>query len=211
MKKNIDFINRVIVWISNELDAKNIDFYIVGAIGAYIDASLPIQRNHDDLDILIQEKDVSKLKEVFKDTDFDFFDNRFISDKWLNEYGYPDGNHEVYAKYRYDEFHIGFFLYKVEKESYTIIEYFRQDGAQKRLDRTLPLEMFKYHYNNMPGSYLNKKIKVVRKELIYKNKLVMNRDKDLYDIKRIEPYLDKTILNELKKAKNKRITKIINI
>ena len=69
MINNIDFINNQISFISKKLNEKNINFYIVGAIGAYIDASIPLQRQHNDLDLMIEEKDVIKLHDIFKDTD----------------------------------------------------------------------------------------------------------------------------------------------
>ena len=211
MTNNIEFINKQIKFISSKLNELNIDFYIVGAIGAYIDANIPLQRQHDDLDLMIEEKSVSKLSEIFKETNFDFFDNRFTSNKTLNEYGYPEGEHEVYAKLKNSDFHIGFFLYYKNKETYTICEYFNQKGKQKKLERTLPLEIFNYQYNNNQINYLGNIIKVVRKELIYKNKFVMNRKKDLFDIELLEPTLNKDILNKLKGISKIRKTTIIDI
>lgn len=211
MKNNIDFINKQISFISSKLNELSIEFYIVGAIGAYIDANIPLQRKHDDLDLMIEEKDIERLKEIFKETNFEFFDNRFTSDKTLNEYGYPEGEHEVYAKLKNSDFHIGFFIYHKNTDSYTVCEYFKDNNRQKKLERTLPLEIFNYQYNNTPINYLGNTIKVVRKELIYKNKFVMNREKDLFDIKLLEPTISQNILNKLKGLSKVRKTKILDI
>lgn len=208
---NIIFVNDVIKFIATKLNEKNINYYIVGAIGGYIDSGLEIERKHDDLDILVEEKDVDKLNEVFVDTEFDFFDNRFNSEKVLNEYGYTDGDHEVYAVHKYSDFHIGFFLFKYDEYSYTIIEYFRDEFKQKRLDRTLPIHYFKYQYNDVPISYKGVKLKVVRKELIYKNKKVMGREKDLFDIQKLEPTLNYEILNNLKGLSKQRKTNVVDL
>ena len=142
--KNLTFVNNTIRFICTQLNKNNIDFYIVGAIGAYIDANIPLQRKHDDLDLMIQEKDVKKLKNLFENSSFDFHDNRLSNNKFLNEYGYPDGDHEVYAKHKERDFHIGFFLYKKNKNNYTIIEYFQENNTPKKLERTLPI--VKYFY-----------------------------------------------------------------
>ena len=211
MTNNTEFINKQISFISSKLNELNIEFYIVGAIGAYIDANIPLQRAHDDLDLMIEETNIDKLNQVFKDTEFEFHDNRFTSDKVLNQYGYPEGEHEVFAKLKNSDFHIGFFIFYRKENTYTICEYFNQDGKQKKLERTLPIEIFNFQYNPSPINYLKNNIRVVRKELIYKNKFVMNREKDLFDIKMLEQKIDKHILENLKGLSKIRKTTIIDI
>ncbi len=109
MEENFLFLDNAIKMIVQKLDYHKINFYIVGALGAYIDAKISLQRNHDDLDLMIEEKDIEKVKEIFKDSDFMFFDDRYINNKYLNQWGYPEGNHEVYANHKFSNFHIGFF------------------------------------------------------------------------------------------------------
>ena len=155
MKNNLNLVNQAIDFIANQLNSKNINFYIVGAIGAYIDASLPLQRTHNDLDLMIEEKDVNILKEIFKDSDYIFYDNRANPNKHLNQLGFPDGDHEVYAKHKEKDFHVGFFMYYHDNNTYTICEYFKENEQTKRLERTLPLEIFDYQYNNTPINYMN--------------------------------------------------------
>lgn len=208
---DIRFINDTIKLVTKKLNERKINYYIAGAIGGYLDAGLEVQREHGDLDILIEEKDVDKLNEVFDGTEFDFFDNRFNSEKVLNEYGYTDGDHEVYALHRNSDFHIGFFLFTYDEHSYTIIEYFRDGNKQKRLDRTLPIKYFAYQYNEIPVSYMGVNVKVARKELIYKNKKVMGREKDLFDIKQLEPTLNLDILDNLKGLSKQRKVNIVNL
>lgn len=69
--------------------------------------------------------------------DFDFYDNRTTSTKVLNSLGYTDGEHEVYARHRASNFHIGFFLFYRDRETYTIVEYYQENRVQKKLERTL--------------------------------------------------------------------------
>lgn len=212
MKNNIDFVNEQIRYVSKMFCECGIDFYIVGAIAGYIDAGLPLQRSHDDLDLLVEEKNIDKIKEIFEKNDYIFIDNRFTSNQYLNEYGFPQGEeHDVYAKCKNSEFHIGFFLYIKDQNYYSLIDYYKEKGKQKRLLRTLPLETFDYQYNSIDIEYFDCKVKVARKELIYKNKLVMNREKDIFDLEKLRPYLNEDIINYLSTLKNKRKTTIENI
>lgn len=208
---NLDFINNTLKFICEKLNDNDINYYVVGAIGAYIDAGLPLERIHEDIDIMIEEKYIDKLENIFKNTDFEFHDNRMSSNKVLNEYGYTDGDHEVYAKYKYSDFHIGFFLFHYDDNSYTITEYFNEKGKHKKLERTLPIEFFASQYNDDWITYLGFKLKVVRKETIYKNKLVMDREKDLFDIKKLKPTIESNKLDKLNGLSKYRKTAIIDL
>jgi len=210
MRDRIEFIKEQIRFIVKKLNENKINYYIVGAIGAYIDAGLEIQRVHDDLDIMIEEKDIEKVMNIFKNSDYSFYDNRFDNNRYLNKYGYPEGEHEVYAMYKDNIFHIGFFLYSYDKEKYTIRDYFKEGDKFKCLERSLPIEIFKFQYNDN-CVFENLLVKVVRKELIYKNKKVMNREKDLFDINNLEKKLDYAILDKLKGLSKIRKTKIIEV
>ena len=210
MDHSIRFVNEIIKFISKKLYSMKIDFYVVGAIGGYIDAGIPIQRKHDDLDLMIEEKDIDKVKKIFENSDFIFCDNRLNNNKFLNERGYTEGDHEVYARHKYSDFHIGFFLFNKDEKEYTIVEYFTENNKNKRLERSLPVEIFKYQYNEN-SKYEEINIKVARKEFIYKNKIVMNREKDLFDIKKLGPKIDREILEHLKGLSKLRRTKISNI
>lgn len=208
MKDNLKIVDEAIKFISDKFNSININYYIVGAIGGYIDAGLPIMRSHDDLDIMIEEKDINIVKVVFNNSKYTFCDNRYDNNKTLNENGYTDGDHEVYASYNMSDFHIGFFLYSKDDEKYTIIEYFKENNICKRLERSLPIDIFKYQYND-EAMYGDIKVKVARKELIYKNKKVMNRDKDIFDVKNLEDKIDFNILEKLKGLSKLRTSKII--
>lgn len=197
--------------IALRLNTANVDYYVVGAIGAYLDAGLSLVRKHDDLDIFVNEEDVPKLVTIFEGTDFDFCDHRGISTKTLNRDGYTDGEHEVYAKHRGSEFHIGFFLFHRDTEKYTVIEYFRDDGIQKKLERTLPIRFFELQYNPKPILFHEVPIRTVRKETIYKNKSVMKRKKDEFDREQLAPTINQTVLKQLSGMHNYRLTKVSEI
>lgn len=190
-------MENILLDVAKRLNAAGIDYYIVGAVGAYLEAGIPFPREHDDLDIFINEADVPKLAEVFQGTNFDFCDHRGTSAKTLNTAGYTDGEHEVIAKYRGTDFHIGFFLFRRNEEIYTVIEYYRDGNTQKKLERTLPIRYFDLQYNTKPILFHGVPMKTVRKETIYKNKTVMERKKDQFDREQLAPKVDAQIIEQL--------------
>ena len=75
----------------------------------------------------------------------------------------------------------------------------------------MPLDIFKYQYNPKKIKYLGVEMRVVRKELIYKNKKVMNREKDVFDIEKLEPKIDVKKLSKLKGLSKIRKSEIIDV
>lgn len=207
-----EFLLSQISFICNKLNKQWIKYYLVGALSGYIDCNLEITREHDDIDIMILEKDINKLYDIFKDSDYTLIDNRNQSNKFLNNKGFTEGEyHDVYATYKNTKFHIGFFLYSFTDEDYSIIEYFRKEGCQKRLIRTLPIEYFKCQYDNKFKIYKGIKLKTAKVECIYNNKRNMTRDKDKYDNSIFEKYIDKAIISKMSGKSKYRITKIENL
>ena len=90
---NKEFIEKTLICLIKSMYNEKIDFYIVGSIAGYIDAGIDIKRKHDDIDIMIKEKDIPKLKNIFKDSDYIFNDDRFCTNKYLNDKGYTEGEH----------------------------------------------------------------------------------------------------------------------
>lgn len=203
------YILKHLKFICDKLNDNNIDYYIVGALGAYIDLGHKPVRIHDDIDIMILEKDIDKLQNLFKGSDYIFVDNRKNTNKFLNEFGFTEGEeHEVYAIYKDNKFHIGFFMYEINELDYSIIEYYKENNIQKRLIRTLPVRYFDYQYDNYYKDYFGIKLKSVRKECIYNNKKNMKREKDIFDLHYLEKYLDMDIMDNLKGKSKYRTTKI---
>ena len=209
---NDEFLLEQLSFICNRLNDAKIHYYVVGALGGYIDCNLEITRKHDDIDIMILESDIDKLQDILKNSDYIFIDNRKHSNKILNNKGFTEGDeHEVYAQYKYNDFHIGFFMYSHTNESYSIIEYFKEDGNQKKLIRTLPIRYFEYQYDNNYKTYKGIKLKTVRVECIYNNKKNMDREKDKYDNSIFEKYIDNSIIKNMSGKSKYRVTKIETI
>ena len=56
MDNSVSFIEKTLELIISRFNKYNVNYYVVGAIGAYIDAGIPFQRVHDDIDLMIEEK-----------------------------------------------------------------------------------------------------------------------------------------------------------
>ena len=81
-------------------------------------------RYHDDIDIMINEKDIHKAAQAMEANGYDFHDDRFPSIKRYNEMQANKPPHTVLAQNRANEFHIGFFCFRREKDnSITMREY----------------------------------------------------------------------------------------
>ena len=78
---------------------------------------------------MVAEKDIEKVREALAGTDYEFSDDRFDNKKRLTEgVGHTQGEHEVIANHKENEFHLGFFLFRRETDqSITIREYFMQE------------------------------------------------------------------------------------
>lgn len=212
MNMQKEFLLNQIAFICDKLNKISIEYYLVGAISGYIDCDLDISREHDDIDIMIPEKDINKLQDIFENTDYIFKDNRKHSNKFLNDKWYTEGKyHDVYAIYKDNKFHIGFFLYSKTDKEYSIIEYFKNNNKQKRLIRTLPIRYFNYQYDDKFKTYRWIKLKTAKVECIYKNKKNMTRDKDKYDNSIFEKYIDKAIISKMSGKSRYRKIKIENI
>lgn len=204
-------VDNALNYLCPKLNDLKINYYIVGAVGAYLRLGIDSNRIHNDLDILIEEEYVYLLKNIFEDSNYVFYDNRYSSKKILNEKNYTDGEHEVIAKQKNGDFHIGFFLFSKNEDTYTITEYFKEDNIQKKIERTLPIKYFKYQYDDSLVKYGNIQFKTVTVECIYKNKLNMNREKDKYDCEVLSKFLDLRKLEHLQGMSKDRIISIKNI
>lgn len=203
--KNVD---KALMYICPRLNALGVNYYIVGAVGAYLRLGIDSERAHDDLDILVEEKSVNLLEKVFKNSEYVFCDNRFCSDKTLNEKNYTDGEHEVIAKAKDGNFHIGFFLFSKSDKQYTITEYFRDGDRQLKLERTLPIKYFECQYDDEPIRYNGTEFKAATPECIYRNKLGMGRKKDKYDCDMLREFLNLERLEYLSGMSKDRATVI---
>lgn len=165
-------------------------------------------RYHDDIDFMIAEKDIEKVREALKETDYNFFDNRFDNQKSLSEkVGHTQGEHEVIANHKQNEFHLGFFLFRREQDqSMTIREYFMQEKENGEkvpmvLERNCPKELVDLEYTVEATEFAGTRFKTSTPESVYAKKIYTKNKKDMLDIEALKDKVDKKKIEEARKYK----------
>lgn len=168
----------------------------------------PLFRYHGDIDFMIAEKDIEKVREALKGTDYDFSDDRFDNQKRLSEgVGHTQGEHEVIANHKENEFHLGFFLFRREPDqSMTIREYFmleKENGEKVPmvLERNCPKELVDLEYTVEETEFAGTRFRTSTPESVYAKKMSTRHEKDMLDIEALKDKVDESKIEEAKKYK----------
>jgi len=207
INENHALIDGTISSLCTKLNELGVDYYLVGALSAFIGTGVPLFRYHGDLDFMIAEKDIDKVREALKDSDYVFEDNRLTSDKTYDPaVGHTQGEHEVIANHKENEFHLGFFLFDRHRDgSIDINEYYkgRKDGKDVPmvLKRHLPKELVELEYTTESTEYAGTTFRTSTPESIYAKKSYTANRKDLLDIEALEGAVDFDKIEEAKKIR----------
>ena len=204
IKENHKLIEDTLVKFTKLFNKNNIDYYIVGALPCYLRINQPLFRYHDDIDILVNEKDIPLLAELIDKNGFKFVDDRFPSLERYQKMLKEKPPHTVLAKTSKNEFHIGFFTFKRQSDnSITIKEYSHRLEQNKviidLLERQIDKIGTELRYDETPIEYKDTTFKTSSLESVYLLKTYTNRPKDIIDMKTLELYIDKNKLEEIKK------------
>ena len=206
--ENHKLVDKSIQMLCEKFTNNNIDYYLVGAIPCYLLTGEEDTRYHDDIDLMLNEKDIPKVKQLLEGTDFDFQDKRVDTPKRILEgSNMPGGDHEVIAQHKYTDFHLGFFCFERGKNGEVIHkEYFKDNDDNLMVYKhMLTPEQSKLNYDDNFYNYKGVKFKMASLESIYNiKKFSMNnpgREKDRMDVNVIEKS-GKLNVNKLNKIKN---------
>ena len=206
MEENHALINSTIQTVCNRLNELGVDYYLVGALSTYIGTDTPLFRYHGDIDFMVAEKDIEKVREALKGTDYEFSDDRMNNQKRLEEgVGHTQGEHEVIANHRDNEFHLGFFLFRREQDdSLTIREYFMQENENSErvpmvLERHCPKELVDLEYTQDETEYAGTRFRTSTPESVYAKKMYTRHPKDILDIEALEDKIDHAKIAEMSK------------
>lgn len=155
---------------------------------------------------MVAEKDIEKVREALAGTDYEFSDDRFNNQKRLAEgVGHTQGEHEVIANHKENEFHLGFFLFRRESDqSITIREYFMQERENGErvpmvLERHCPKELVDLEYTSEETEFAGTKFRTSTPESVYAKKMHTRHDKDMLDIQELKDKVDERKIAEAKK------------
>jgi len=209
IEENHALIDTTISGLCSKLNELGVDYYLVGALSAFIGTGVPLFRYHGDLDFMISEKDINKVGEALKDSDYVFEDNRLTTEKTYDpKVGHTQGEHEVIAKHKENEFHLGFFLFDRQRNgSINIKEYYkgRKDGKDVPmvLIRHLPKELVELEYTTNSVEYVGTTFRISTPESIYSKKSYTAKSKDLLDIQALDRKFD---FEKIEKSRSIRTT-----
>lgn len=192
LENNHQIVNESLQEVCNKFNELGIDYYIVGALPVYLQMGI-MKREHEDIDFFVAEKDLPKVAQALASTKYKFHDYRLDSPRVYGEDGkLTCGDHEVVADRDDNPFHLGFFLFKREKDgSVTQREYHArvdEHGAKIPVlfTRTIAKEKFELNYGSEPVRYLNTQFRASTPESVYDIKLYMLkngfRKKDSVDV-----------------------------
>lgn len=202
LEENHNLINETLDNITPLFNEAGIDYYIVGALPCFIKTGQPLFRYHDDIDIMINEDDMDIAKELMEMCGYEFHDDRYPTMERYNEMQQNKPPHTVLAQHPDNEFHIGFFCFaREEDKSITMREYSHhiEDGkvVTDVLERKSTPEGTTLRYDNTPTEYLNTSFRTSTVESVYHLKSITKRPKDVTDMKKLEPFVNKEKLDAI--------------
>lgn len=203
LEDNHKLVNTELVRFTTLLNQYGVDYYIVGALPCFLKTGQPLFRYHDDIDIMINEDDIPKVKEVVELCGYQFHDDRFPSVERFHEMEKNKPPHTVLAQNPNNEFHIGFFTFKREQDqSITMREYsHRLEDGQVAVDvlerRSDPMATL-LRYDETPTEYMGTTFKTSTVESVYSLKQYTKRPKDITDVEHLKPFINEQKLAALK-------------
>jgi len=207
LEYNHKLINESLIKFTTLFNQYGIDYYIVGALPCFIKTGQPLFRYHDDIDIMVNEEDISKIDEIMKLTNYKFYDDRFPTVERFQQMKENKPTHTVLAQNPNNEFHLGFFTFRREKDnSITMTEYsHRIENDSVVVDllerKSIPIGTL-LRYDEEPTLYLGTSFKTSSVESVYNLKKDTKRPKDITDIQKLETFIDTKKLEDLNKNPN---------
>lgn len=200
--ENHALINQALVDFTTKFNKSVVDYYIVGALPCFIKTGQPLFRYHDDIDIMVNEDDIPRIKEIVEQMGYRFDDDRFPTKERFLEMEKHKPPHTVLAQNPDNEFHLGFFCFKRNNDGgMTIREYSHRlvDGevVTDVLERTTDALGTALRYDEQPTDYLETAFKTSTVESVYNIKEYTKRPKDRSDMLVLAPHLNQERLMAL--------------
>lgn len=181
--------------VYNKINESGINAYMVGGISSAIQANKDLYRQNQDIDLMVEEKDLSKLIEILQEIGYKVEDKRkkLTGNKVDKNGNFQPRDHELNADTEsQDMLGIGIFLFErkngvVIRNSYT---YDEKEKAYIGTRKIMPEELFDLMYSNKKINYKGTNVKCQTKEYTFLSKSKGNREKDKEDASVIEEYIE---------------------
>ena len=173
---------------------EGIDAYLIGGISAAIQTKQDLYRNHDDIDIMCKEEQLTRLLETLKSIGYSIEDRRGIHtrNKRNMDGTFQPVDHELNADTKKkDMLGVGIFTYKIKGNEVICHSYAfeEKEGRVVGTEKVMPKELFDLMYESKVVDYKGIKLKTQSKEYIYMSKSMLDREKDKLDTSVIRPSL----------------------
>lgn len=210
LEENHKLVTESLVRFTILFNQYGIDYYIVGALPCFLKTGQQLFRYHDDIDIMINEDDIPKVSEIIELSGYKFQDDRFPSIERFYEMKKIKPPHTVLAQNPNNEFHLGFFTFRREQDnSITMREYSHRLEDEKVVVDVLERQSdplgTSLRYDEIPTSYLGTTFKTSTIESVYNLKGYTKRPKDITDMKKLEPFIDKEKLLQISAHPNHNV------
>lgn len=210
IEENHKLVNESIVKFTSLFNELGIDYYIVGALPCFLKTGQKLFRYHDDIDIMVNEEDISKLEEAVRLGGYEFHDDRFPDLERFKEMEENKPPHTVLAQNPDNEFHLGFFTFRREEDNSIVMREYshRLENGEVVVDvlerKPGPIGTM-LRYDDTPIEYMGASFRTGSVESVYNIKQYTKRPKDIIDVQKLEPFVDKQKLAELKKYPQQNI------
>ena len=197
IEENHALIEQTLKTVCDRLNEQGVDYYVVGALSTFIATKTPLFRYHGDIDFMVSEADLPKVKAAMEGTEYEFSDDRLDNKRRLAQDGsHAQGEHEVIANHKENEFHIGYFMFRREPDdSITVREYFMQEQPNGQmipriLERHLPKELAELEYSGEETEFAGTRFRTSTPESVIAKKEFTRNPKDILDLEKLKGKID---------------------
>lgn len=210
LEGNHKLVSESLIKFTTLFNQAGIDYYIVGALPCFLKTGIPLFRYHDDIDIMVNEEDIPRVAKLVEESGYEFHDDRFPTIERQHEIERDKPPHTVLAQNLENEFHLGFFTFRREQDNSIIVREYssREENGEVVVDvleRKLDPIGTLLRYDDVPTEYKGTSFRTSTVESVYSLKAYTKRPKDITDMQKLDPYVNREKLEQLDIHKNKNI------
>lgn len=214
IKQNHKTAMSALISLAKLLNKHKIEYHIVGALPCYLLAEGELVRYHDDIDIIVDDKDIDKIVKLAKTSpelkNFLINDDREHSSSILDgfdENGKPickdENPHQVLFQHKQSEFHIGFFQYEQREYGTREMKTYYTDAKTQKTVVYYPYSLTEDDWQKEYGQVISLKdengeiveIPCSTVKSVY-DKKDTDRPKDIFDRQFLEPYVNNSKISK---------------
>ena len=184
--------------VVRELNAAGIDYQLAGSLCAYLKYGAEASRCHDDIDFSLNEQDIERFRDICGKLGLAFEDNRLSSPKTLVD-EVTMGEHEVVARDRESDLHIGVFPFeRLETGGVVCKSYYRDNEGDACVREVIySPEIAREAFGHEEVNFRGIPVVITPPEYVYMLKQHTNNEKDKMDIAFMDERIDREKLDRM--------------